>query len=178
VKLVIILRNPLDRVWSHYQFSVEENVETLELMPALIEENKRLKIKSDHSDIFFSYLQRSRYIEHLIRFERLFGRDQMKVVFFEELIQNPQQVLSDILGYLGVAMQPVLEDLPHLNKIDSQPLEPTHKTGVVKRILTRLKIDNAARKRKLTSSDRKYLQSYFFEHNQKLQCWLGRPLPW
>ena len=103
-------------------------------MSALIEENKRLKIKSDHSDIFFRHLQRSRYIEHFIRFERMFGRDQMKVVFFEDLIQNPQQVLSDILDYLGVSMQPVLEGLPHLNKTDSQPLETARKTGVVNRI--------------------------------------------
>jgi len=191
-KLIIILRDPVERTWSHYLFSVLHKVEDLDFKSALNAEAERLKIKSDHTDIFFSYLQRSRYVEHLTRFESLFGGDQLKVLFFEDLVQDPQRVLLDLLNFLGVPSADELIDLPHLNKMsnlyeESVPKQPVKKTSRLNRLLTRFmgkpehetqykKVER--KKEEMAASDRVYLEAYFSEHNAKLETWLGRPLPW
>lgn len=184
-KLIAILREPVERTWSHYLFSVLHKVETRDLMSALNEETERLKIQSNHTDIFFSYLQRSRYLEHLARFEALFGRDRLKVVFFEELLHDPRLVLVDLLSFLGVSTTSVSVELPHLNRMSNlnrvvsrQQAGANRATNTLGKVLSRLRLDYLKRKRKLSLSDRKYLQSYFSEHNARLEAWLGRPLPW
>ena len=190
-KLIIILRDPVERTWSHYLFSVLHKVEKLDFISALNAETERLKIKSDHTDIFFSYLQRSRYMEHLTRFESLFGGDQLKVIFFEDLVQDPRRVLRDLLNFLSVPSTDELIELPHLNKMsnlyeESAPKLPV-KTSRLNSLLTRFmgKPDHKPqykkverKKEELAPSDREYLKSYFSEHNAKLETWLDHPLPW
>ena len=166
-KLVIILRNPVDRTWSHYLFSEFKRVETLGFREALDREVERLKIKSDHSDIFYSYLQRSRYIDHVVRFETLFGREQIIIVFLEELIRNPRSVLADLLHFLGLGDTSLMVAVPHLNRM----VKPGN---VWNRLLPGL----AVPPRTISQSDRRYLESYFAEYNHRLSSWLGRALPW
>lgn len=166
VKLIIILRNPVDRAWSHYLFSEYKKVETLEFRAALNTEEERLKIKSDHSDIFFSYLQRSLYIEHILRFETLFGRAQIKILFLEELIQNTRRVLADVFYFLGLMDTPSLAKAPHLNR--------TLKSRGVLKMAFPMFASSAV----ISSPDRQYLKSYFKEHDERLASWLGRKLPW
>ena len=184
-KLVVILRDPVERTWSHYLFSVLHKVETLDLRTALQEETERLKVKSDHTDIFFSYLQRSRYVEHLLRFETLFGRDRLKIVFFEELLSDPKQVLQQLLNFLGLSHEPVWVALPHLNKMSNlyrvvsrQQVLSNKRTSIVSRVLTRFNLGLTKQKQKLSAEDQEYLRSYFGEHNARLETWLGRSLPW
>ena len=184
-KLVVILRDPVERTWSHYLFSVLHKVETMDLKTALQEETERLKVKSDHTDIFFSYLQRSRYVEHLLRFEPLFDRDRLKIVFFEELLSDPRQVLLELLSFLDLSTQPARVALPHLNEMSNlyrvvsrQRVLADKRTNILNRVLTRLNFGTTKQKQELPSADREYLRSYFYEHNAKLEAWLGRSLPW
>ena len=182
-KLVVILRDPVERTWSHYLFSVLHKVESLDLRAALQEEPGRLKVKSDHTDIFFSYLQRSQYVEHLKRFASLFGRDGLKVLFFEELLSDPRQVLLEVLSFLGLSTEPTLVELPHLNKMSAlyrvvagQRALANKRTNILNRVLSRFTF--ATVQQKLSSSDQEYLRSYFYEYNVRLEEWLGHPLPW
>ena len=182
-KLVVILRDPVERTWSHYLFSVLHKVETLDLRAALQEESERLKVKSDHTDIFFSYLQRSRYVEHLERFAKLFGRDRLMVIFFEELLSDPGRVLLDVLSFLGLSTESLLVELPHLNKMSTlyrvvarQRALANKRANILNRVLSRFTFATA--KQKLSSSDQQYLRSYFYEYNLRLEGWLSRPLPW
>ena len=184
-KLIVILRDPVERTWSHYLFSVLHKVESLDFIPALQEEADRLKIKSDHTDIFFSYLQRSHYVEHLERFEALFGRDQLKILFFEELLSETGTVLLEVLSFLGLPTTPVLIELPHLNKmsnlyrvVSKQRALGNKRANLFNRVLSRLNPGLMKQKQKLSLRDEDYLRSYFFEHNERLEAWLGRPLPW
>ena len=190
-KLIVILRDPVERTWSHYLFSVLNKVETMGFQSALDAEAERLTVKSDHTDIFFSYLQRSRYIEHLERFESLFGNDRLKIVFFEDLVKKPQQVLMQLLDFLDVSFIDEFVELPHLNEMsklyeESIPKEPVQ-TSRLSRLMVRLsgKTDQEpkykkveCKKEELADSDREYLQSYFSEYNAKLEKYVDRPLPW
>lgn len=168
VKLIIILRDPLQRTWSHYLFSEFKQVETLGFRAALNKEAERLQVKSDHSDIFFSYLQRSQYMEHIVRFEALFGRDQIKILFLEELIQNTRPVLADLLHFLEVGDTSKLSEVPHLNRI----VKPRR---MLQRVLTMFAFVSPTT---MSHRDRRYLQSYFAEYDHRLSSWLGRALPW
>lgn len=165
-KLIILLRNPIDRAWSHYLFSEFKQVETLDFRAALDQETERLQIKSNHSDIFFSYLQRGRYLEHITRFEALFGHEQLKVLFFEELIMNTRLVLDDLLQFLGLSDSSMLGKVPHLNKI-------VNSRGILNRIFSRFTSPPV-----MPDPDRQYLRSYFADPNERLASWLDRALPW
>jgi hypothetical protein len=180
VKLITILRDPVQRTWSHYQFSVLHKVEKLGLVEALQAEPERLKIKSDHTDIFFSYLQRSRYIEHLERFEKRFGREQMKVILLDDLVRDPVAVLSDIYQFLGIEAQPEFDELPHLNEMAGlqKDRQSAADKSAVGRLLSRIRDADGGKKKQLARSDVDYLEQYFRDYNQRLEQWLGRPLPW
>lgn len=169
-KLVILLRDPVVRAWSHYRFSSYKKVETLDFRAALDKETERLEIKSNHSDIFFSYLQRSRYIEHIVRFESLFERSQMKVLFFEELVKDTRETLSELLAFLGLTDTRPGGRLPHLNKVGRARTA----LGGISTLVDSVLLQN----RNVPRAERSYLQSYFAEYNDKLSDWLGRPLPW
>ena len=147
-------------------------------MDALREEEERLKIKSDHTDIFFSYLQRSRYIEHLQRFEKLFGKGQLKVILFEDLISDPNAVLDDLMGFLGLPVSAGVEKLPHLNEMAGLHESHSDNTGGLLGKMLSVFSKDSSRKKKLSRTERAYLQAYFSGYNQQLEVWLDRSLPW
>lgn len=75
VKLIVLLRNPVDRIWSHHHERVYNGTEPLPFREALDAEEERLA--GEHDRIvnepgyyserhdFCSYLARGRYLEHL-----------------------------------------------------------------------------------------------------------------
>ena len=75
VKLIVLLRNPVDRAYSHYYHQVKMKTESLSFRQAIEEENKRLQpelIKMLENENYhslpyqyYSYLARGRYIEQL-----------------------------------------------------------------------------------------------------------------
>jgi hypothetical protein len=184
IKLVTLLRDPVERTWSHYQFSCFHKVESEEFRDALALEPERLEIQSDHTDIFFSYLQRSRYLEHLIRFEQLFGRGQIHVLFLDELVSDPKHTLSRLFQFLGCEKERAdAIQLPHANRIDdfyrAKPFRPHGRSlSLLTRLVHRLGFQNADRPPVLSNENRRYLREYFRSHDADLEGWLGRPLPW
>lgn len=184
VKLVALLRDPVERTWSHYQFSCFHKVESEEFRDALVLEPERLKIQSDHTDIFFSYLQRSRYLEHLLRFERLFGRDQIHTLFLDDLVRDTSEALLRLFQFLGCERNPSgTMALPHANRIDDYyPAQPRRSDGrrahLLKRLVRRFRSPYPGRRPVLSDEDRRYLREYFARHDVDLERWLGTPLPW
>ena len=208
VRLVTILRDPVERAWSHYLVSCLNGVETLPLAEALEAEPERLGDGTDRSDIFFSYLQRSRYVEHLERYEALFGRKAMLVLFLEELATDAAGQGKRLLEHLGVpAVQiPSRPNLAEANEMGD--LYWHHNAGSVARpraLLYRLgrviegrntwrneaQEVSALRRRtgrrlqrlalplpRLTPGDRADLGRRLADHDSALSRWLGRAPPW
>lgn len=98
-KFVLILRNPVDRLYSHYCMMRRYALEPLSLNGALKEEENR---KSRNWGWDWHYKSVSKYGEQLERYFSVFNRSQFKVIFYEDFKQNTFNSLKEIYDFLGV----------------------------------------------------------------------------
>lgn len=108
VKLIALLRNPVDRAISHYFHEKRNNYDPLGELDAMKEEENRmtnLAINKDFKNrefIKYSYKSRGRYYEQLERYFSLFPKKNILVIESERFFSNPECVLKDILEFIGV----------------------------------------------------------------------------
>ena len=152
-KLIFLLRNPIHRAISNYQFSQQNGIETASIEVAFLEETQR----QDNYDSTrfsvspFTYLQRGRYIDYLKMYENYFPRQNLLVYIFEEFVGN-QALVQELYQELGVeaSFRPASlskkynHSLPHADT--------------------------------LTAKLKAYLNNYFQQSNQALAHYMGRSL--
>jgi hypothetical protein len=114
VKLVVSLRDPVERLWSHYNERLAGRTETLGVEQAVDAEGGRLAGEverivaeqpgyySFHHDLS-SYLARGRYLEHLQPYLDRFGQDQLLVLRAEDYYSDPQGELAKVSAHVGLA---------------------------------------------------------------------------
>lgn len=112
-KLIALLRNPVDRAYSHYLHERSRGFETLDFASALDAESERLvgeeaRISRDPSYIsephkHFSYLARGDYAPQLERWFAHVPRQQLLVLRSENLYGQPAETLAHVAGFLGIA---------------------------------------------------------------------------
>jgi hypothetical protein len=88
VKLIAMLRNPVDRAYSGYQMQLRQT-----------EEQRDFASNLDQEEI---YIRGGFYYEQLKRFFDVFERDQIKIFLFEDFKQNPHQVIQEMFDFIGV----------------------------------------------------------------------------
>jgi Sulfotransferase domain len=101
-RLVAILRNPVDRAYSHYWLNRARNREPLEFREALKAEPDRLADGSLHDRFLYSYIDRGRYARQLLEVESLYPKDHMHVVLFEDLRDTPAEAFRDVCRFLDI----------------------------------------------------------------------------
>jgi len=87
VKLIFILRDPVQRAYSHYWLLKQYNDEPLPFEKAVWTK---------------SYIERGLYVKHLQRYEKLFSREQMLILILKELKEKPIDTFKRIFNFLGV----------------------------------------------------------------------------
>ena len=110
VKLIVLLRDPVERALSQYFHSKRLGLEPLELEAAFAAEAHRLadadadlkRGESHRSHQQHSYLSRSRYEQQLPCFEALFPSEQLQVLCSEDFFERPQQLWERVLAFLGL----------------------------------------------------------------------------
>jgi Sulfotransferase domain len=100
VKLIGILRNPVDRAYSGYRYLVRDGLERLPSFEAVLEaEDSRVAANWQHiwhhKRLGFYYLQLKRYFD-------LFPRDQIAVYLYEEFQARPLAIVQQMFAFLGV----------------------------------------------------------------------------
>ncbi|MEM4256651.1 MAG: sulfotransferase domain-containing protein [Thermoplasmata archaeon] len=100
IKFLIILRNPIDRAYSHYWMSYKRGYEKYPFEKAIIMEHARMR-KGYFEKNHFSYLSRGFYSEQIKRYLSVFPFDNIKIIIFEEFIKNIKPYMKDILVFLG-----------------------------------------------------------------------------
>lgn len=100
-KLVAILRNPVDRAYSHYWQKRSYGKEPLGFADAIAVETHRISAGNDHRRLY-SYRARGRYREQLVRFCKYYRRDSLLISLFEEMRDSPAESFSRICRFLGV----------------------------------------------------------------------------
>jgi hypothetical protein len=100
VRLIVILRNPIDRLYSHYLMMREMyQLEPLGLMQALEQENERI---NNNWGWDWHYVKVGMYYQQLKRYLDLFDRESIKVFLYEDFCQNPVQVVQEVCRHIGV----------------------------------------------------------------------------
>jgi hypothetical protein len=148
VKLIVLLRNPIDRAISHFEFyrakgiehrSQEEYLNEFNYsINSMVEFEKKLKNTNDKRSL--SYVTRGLYSEQLERIFDKFDRDNLKIVVSEELFTHPQENVKSLFKFLNLE----IEDI-----------------GIAPRA-------NYNKKKKVNSDLYKILQDYYSEEIQKI----------
>jgi hypothetical protein len=159
-KLIVLLRNPIDRAFSHYWHQFKRGHETLTFDQAVAAEPDRLageldRILADPSYVSYerhhhSYLARGIYVDQLAAWMELIPRDRFLIERSEDLFQDPRAVFKRALEFLGL---------------------PDHD-------LTEYETFNAFSSGQMELALRARLVEYFRPHNQRLEAMLGRALGW
>ena len=124
MKIIVLLRNPVERTLSQYFHSCRWKLEPLPLEEALAAEPERLEgalevIRQPGGTHLsyqeHSYLARSRYDEQLPRYFRLFGRNQVLVLRSDDLFSGDRQTLDRITQFLNIHPFPDTAAMPREN---------------------------------------------------------------
>ncbi len=160
-KLIAVLRNPVDRVLSHYNLVVASRFENLSFEDAIQRDEKRLRGEMErmiedenYCDInirrYSYYLYRGIYVDQLTRWTSLFPKQQVLILRSEDLFTDPPAVLNRVFDFLDL---PSWESNGH-------------------------KKHNSRTYQEMNPSTRKQLIQYFEPHNQRLYEYLGVNLGW
>jgi sulfotransferase family protein len=102
IKLLIILRNPVDRAFAHWNMQRFKGREPLDFLDAIREEKNRANEAAPLQSRRYSYLDRGFYAQQLERVFKFFPREQVKIIKFEEFRDKKQETLDAIFRFLGV----------------------------------------------------------------------------
>lgn len=162
VKLIAVLRNPVDRAYSHWNRERIRDSEVLDFPSAINAEHKRLKrpqrMMEQNPALFmpehatYSYLARGRYYEQLERWFGVFDRERFLILRSEDFFQAPSVIMSEVLGWLGVESD--WFDFDFSKKVESKKYEA------------------------MSDRTREQLEAYFEPHNKKLYRLIDRDMGW
>lgn len=160
VRLIALLRNPIDRALSHYHHEVDLGREPLSFEEAIEREEERLRGELErmlrdpaylsHAWWNHTYLARGRYAEQLERWLAAFPREQLLVLTSEELFDEPGGAYARVLDFLGAGL---------------------HDLGLYLRVFGRDYPE-------MRPETRRRLAEHYAEPNRQLSELLGRELGW
>ena len=100
-RIVIILREPVARAYSGYCHELREGLETVSFEEALAEERRGTRIIRG-GEFSFNYIKQS-IVCHLIkRYIALFGQDRVHICLYDDLVENPAELMHQLFRFLGV----------------------------------------------------------------------------
>lgn len=102
VKWIILLRNPVERAFSHWNMQRNRGIDRLDFLAAIENEKKRGKKSLPYQQRLFSYVDRGFYSRQLRRIFDFFPKNQVLVQKSEDLRERPNQVLRNIGRFLGI----------------------------------------------------------------------------
>jgi hypothetical protein len=148
-RYVALLRDPVERAWSHYLHTRSYGQEPLDFAAALAAEESRLATPDGWRR--YSYAARGRYAEQLSRWLAYVPRERLHVIRSEDLYADPAAVYGGVLEFLGLDPFTPAEFAVHTRRADRSGLP----SGVARS-----------------------LREYFTPHNDRLADLLGWSRTW
>ncbi len=112
IKVITVLRDPVERAISHHYHSRTWGVEDLSIEAAFAAEQSRLvaekaRVARDPSYPAtnlgnYSYVDRGYYVRQLRVWDRYFPRDRMLILDRGNLFDDTQSILDEVCGFLGI----------------------------------------------------------------------------
>lgn len=152
IKLITILRNPIDRAYSHWNMSVIKNNESRPFLECIIDQIAQI-ISNIHNQNFpNSYIERGLYYKQIERVLSNFPRHQTLFIKYEDFLKEQEKCVNQLISFLGI--------------------ESNNETFnfSIKQIF---KIDYS---QKMSNQERKVLQTFYREDIKKVEMILGMDL--
>lgn len=105
-KIILMLRNPIDRAWSSFRFRMTK---------------RKLSLEDVNEEMILAHIEkkgqalRSDYIRTINNFSSIFPREQTLIGFYDAIIDNPTQLLLEITQFLGADITSSIKNID-LNK--------------------------------------------------------------
>ena len=178
-RLVAILREPVERAWSHHCYDRDLDIGS----PPFDE----VVASAGHPDEH-RYLRQGRYVRHLERFASLVPREQLLVLWFDDLRDHPEATWREVCRFLGLPADPVPAAVGTVHNRHYTVRFPWVRRAMIRgRAWKRLPLGLAPRLDRLLRAERPYddlepavrdeLRAVYANDNRRLEEWLGRPLP-
>jgi Sulfotransferase domain len=160
VRVIAVLRDPVERAYSHFKERTHHGGETLSFEEALAAEPDRLRgeeeriiaepgyVSAEHEN--HSYLAQGRYLDMLPRWFKFFPREQVHIAVSEEFYADPDRQVSEVWKFLGLPPHQ-LRNRKRYNYLPAPGVAP---------------------------ETRRQLNESLAGHHRDLAELLGRPLPW
>lgn len=160
VKIIVLLRNPVNRAYSHYYMNVTNGYETLSFEEVIdkaqkicmvdIERLMSSKIKNILFYPRYSYLSRGIYIEQIKKWQEYFPKDQILILESEDFFKNTQAALIEVFDFLNLPRYKIKDN--RVYHLQNNP--------------------------KMNETTRKFLIEYFKPYNKQLYEHFGRKFNW
>jgi hypothetical protein len=121
--IIAVLRDPVERAFSHYKERRTNHTEPLSFEDAIAAEPARLegeeaRMMADPRYVSFahrhaSYVDQGRYAPMLRRWFDAFGRDRVLVAPSEEMYEDPQPFVDGVVERLGLPSRPLEHPEPY-----------------------------------------------------------------
>jgi hypothetical protein len=133
-RLIILLRDPIERAYSHYRERYRHGAEALTFEEALEREEERLAGEEERlsrDDRYYSfvhehfgYVSQGLYLEPLRRWIGLFGRKRLLILRSEDFFAYPQETYGTVLQFLRLPTWS-LSAFPRFNYHEGQAMSPS-----------------------------------------------------
>jgi len=151
IKLIVILRNPVDRAYSNYYLGVREGTEKRSFKDAIMMDMDYInQQKLENIDYKKSYIAKGLYSEQLKKWFKVFNKKQICVISTEKFLENPNEILEKIFKFL---------ELPgfSINKFEKRKVSSYPQ---------------------MDKNIRKKLNDYFITHNEELYEMIDEKYDW
>jgi hypothetical protein len=187
-RIVVMLRDPVDRAWSHYWHHDRFRFDRRGFRAA-IEHEFAEGVAANGTPEGSAYVARGRYVDSLARLFEHYDRGQIFVGFQEDLDRDADALMRSLFGFLGVdpSFRP-----PSLGVVFNRGWAP--KSHLLTRLLFRLRLwdrlpDRVAktvsarttrvvREHSMDDDLHDRLRAHYEQPDTDLEHLLGRPLPW
>lgn len=132
-RLIAVLRNPVERAYSHWNHERAKGFENLSLAEAISQEDARLAGEWERSSrdptyysdslVHFAYRARGCYADQLERWLEHYPRSQLLVLPAERLFADPAATTAEALGFLGLSPAGGGGGFGSLNARDYSPID-------------------------------------------------------
>lgn len=110
IKLIVLLRNPMDRAFSHWNMERDRKHEPLDFMEAVAAEPDRIREALPLQPRAKSYVDRGFYAEQMERVFRFFPREQVHVIKFDDFRAKWRETVDGAFRFVEVEPLPNIEN--------------------------------------------------------------------
>lgn len=188
-KIIICLRNPLERAYSHYRMNLwTGNSNEFDFYKALVDDYNHTPKVWGNAHL---YTEIGLYYEQVKRYLDIFGKENVKIIFTEDMKKNTQQVVKELYEFIGVdntfvpdtstmyneVFTPKYKNITwFLNKSGIRPLMKRLSPQILKKFFVKIFYKGKGEKGEIPENAKQFLQDKFTDDVNKLSLLLNKDL--